>query len=177
MKLKKLAQVMLVSCSILSLAACSSMHRSSSGNADAADVNGGGAQTSGLGGDGSGTFGTDGMSPEQLLAKHVYYFDYDRAVVNDNERPAINANADRIVANPRTKVLLEGHTDPRGSREYNVALGERRANAVADLLKAKGVNPSQIRVISYGAERLAVPGHTEEDFRFDRRVVLVYLQK
>ncbi|MDR3477899.1 MAG: OmpA family protein [Gammaproteobacteria bacterium] len=176
MKIKKLVQVMIVSCGILSLAACSSMHKSSSDNADMADVNGGGAQSSGLG-DGSGTFGTDGMSPQQLLAKHVYYFDFDRSEVNDNEKPAIYANADRIMANPRTKVLLEGHTDPRGSREYNVALGERRANAVAEIMKSKGVNPDQIRVISYGAERLAVPGHNEEDFKQDRRAVLVYLQK
>lgn len=175
MKLKKIVQVMIVSCGILSLAACSSMHKSGS-DADVADVNGGGAQSTGLG-DGTGTFGTDGMSPEQLLAKHVYYFDYDRSDVNDNEKPAIYANADRIMANPHIKVLVEGHTDPRGSREYNVALGERRANAVAEILKSKGVNPAQIRVISYGAERLAVPGHTEEDFRQDRRAVLVYLQK
>jgi peptidoglycan-associated lipoprotein len=176
MKIKKLVQVMIVSCGILSLAACSSMHKSGSGNGDMADVNGGGAQSMGLG-DGSGTFGTDGMSPQQLLAKHVYYFDFDRSEVNDNEKPAIYANADRIMANQHTKVLLEGHTDPRGSREYNVALGERRANAVSEIMKSKGVNPDQIRVISYGAERLAVPGHDEEDFKQDRRAVLVYLQK
>lgn len=176
MKLKKLVQILVVGCGILSLAACSSLHRAGSGSGEAADVNGGGAQTSGLG-DGSGTFGTEGMSKEELLAKHVYYFDFDRAIVNDNERPAISANAERIASNPRIRVLVEGHTDPRGSREYNVALGERRANAVAEELKAKGVNPSQIRVISYGAERLAVPGHSDEDFRLDRRAVLVYLQK
>jgi peptidoglycan-associated lipoprotein len=172
MKLKTLAQILLVSGSILALAGCSSMHHSST---DAADGGPGeGVQTSGAGGDDN--FGTSGMSPEQLLAKHTYYFDFDSSNVNDNEKPAIFANASFLQAHPSAKILLEGHTDPRGSREYNVALGERRANSVAELLKAKGVNADQIRVISYGAERLAVAGHSDEDYRRDRRVVLVYLQ-
>jgi peptidoglycan-associated lipoprotein len=97
--------------------------------------------------------------------------------VHGNDRAAVLANADYIVAHPNTRVLLEGHTDPRGSREYNVALGERRANTIAEMLKAKGVNPGQVRVVSYGAERLAAPGHDEADYRLDRRVVLVYLRK
>ncbi|MES2218568.1 MAG: OmpA family protein [Pseudomonadota bacterium] len=172
MKLKKLAQVLLVSGSFLALAGCSSMHHAATDNADGGP--GEGVQTAGAGGDD--TFGTAGMSPAQLLAKHTYYFDFDSSVVNDNEKPAIFANANNLTAHSGAKILLEGHTDPRGSREYNVALGERRANSVADLLKAKGVSPDQIRVISYGAERPAVAGHSDEDYRRDRRVVLVYLQ-
>jgi peptidoglycan-associated lipoprotein len=116
------------------------------------------------------------MTPEQLLAKRTYYFEYDKSDVSDQEKPAIFANAENLVAHPNMKVLLEGHTDPRGSREYNVALGEHRANAVAEIMKSKGVNPDQIRVISYGAERLAVTGHSESDYEQDRRVVLVILQ-
>lgn len=175
MKLKKFVQMMIVSCGILSLAACSSMGKKS-GEADASDANGGGAMATGAGD--SSSFGGDGsLSPQQLLAKRTYYFDLDKSVVSDEDKLAINANADNIIAHSSAKVLLEGHTDPRGSREYNVALGERRANAVAEILKAKGVNPEQIRVISYGAERLAVPGRTESDYQQDRRVVLVYLQQ
>jgi peptidoglycan-associated lipoprotein len=168
MKLKKLVQVMIVTCGILSLAACSSMHKN--GGAYGTDANG--AQTSGVGDNANG-FGGDSNS----LGKRVYHFQFDKSDISDEDKPAIAANADNIVAHPSAKVLLEGHTDPRGSREYNVALGERRANAVADMLKSKGVNPDQIRVISYGAERVAVPGHNEEDFQQDRRVVLVYLQQ
>jgi peptidoglycan-associated lipoprotein len=177
MKLKTLVQVMLISCGILSLVACSSMGKGGrNGEAGVSDASGGGAMASGAGDNSS--FGRDGnMSPEQLLAKRTYYFDLDKSDVSSEDRPAINANADNLVAHPSAKILLEGHTDPRGSREYNVALGERRANAVAEILKAKGVNPDQIRVISYGAERFAVPGHTETDFEQDRRVVLVYLQQ
>ncbi len=173
MKLKTLAKLMVVGCGILSLAACSSMGKH--GGASVSDGGpGSGAQTYGAGDNSQ--FGTNGMTPEQLLAKRTYYFEYDKSDVNDQEKPAILANADNLVAHSNAKVLLEGHTDPRGSREYNVALGERRANAVAEILKSKGVNPEQIRVISYGAERLAVPGHAEADYQQDRRVVLVYLQ-
>jgi peptidoglycan-associated lipoprotein len=173
MKLKTLVKVMLVSCSILALAACSSTNKH--GDAGVSDGGpGNGAQAFGAG-DNS-RFGTNGMTPEQLLAKRTYFFQYDKSDVSDEEKPAILANADNLVAHSSAKVLLEGHTDPRGSREYNVALGERRANAVAEILKSKGVSADQIRVISYGAERLAVSGHSESDYEQDRRVVLVYLQ-
>ncbi len=171
MKFKKLAQAMIVTCGLLSLVACKSMHKNDgTTEGSAADVNGS-AQTSGMG-DGS-SFGGDSNS---VNAK-VYYFEFDRSEIRDADKPAIMANANNLIAHPSAKILLEGHTDPRGSREYNVALGERRANAVANMMKAKGVNPDQIRVISYGAERLALPGHDEDAFQKDRRVVLVYLQQ
>jgi peptidoglycan-associated lipoprotein len=173
MRLKKLAQIMLVSCAVLSLGACSSMrHKSGDDSAAVTDANG--AMASGVGqGD---EFGGTGSS-SQSARKNIYYFDFDRSDVHDEDKPAIFANADYLVAHPNAKIILEGHTDPRGSREYNVALGEHRANAVADLMKSKGVNPNQIRVVSYGAERLAVPGRSEEDFRLDRRAVVAYQQK
>jgi peptidoglycan-associated lipoprotein len=172
MKLKTLVQMTLVSCSILALSACSSSHKNAG---DAAGANMDGAvQTSGLGeGDG---FGGD-SGPQDSKYKRTYYFDYDKSYVRDEDKPAIAANADYLVAHPGAKVIVEGHTDPRGSREYNVALGEHRANAVADLLKAKDVNPRQVRVVSYGAERLGAPGHAENDYQMDRRAVIVYTQK
>ena len=175
MKLKKIAQLVMVTCGIVSLVACSSMGKKN--DASVSDASGG-AQTMGAG-DSNG-FGGDNngnLSPQELLAKRTYYFEYDKSDIRDEDRPAVDANANNLVAHTSAKILLEGHTDPRGSREYNVALGERRANAVADYLKSKGVNPDQIRVISYGAERLAAPGRDEQDFEKDRRVVLVYLQQ
>jgi peptidoglycan-associated lipoprotein len=176
MKLKTVVQVMLV-CGALALTSCASMHKKNgSDEASVSDLNGGGAQTSGVGD--ADQFGAEGnLSPAQLLARHTYYFEFDKSDVKESEKPAIFANADYLASHSSAKILLEGHTDPRGSREYNVALGERRGNAVAELLKSKGVNPDQIRVISYGAERLAAPGHDESAFQLDRRVVLVYLQK
>jgi len=174
MKFKKLAQVLLISGSILALGACSTNKHN---GASAMDGSGeGGAMASGVGqGDEFG--GTGGAGSRQSLQQRTFYFDYDRSEVREEYRPAINANADFLVAHPNAKVILEGHTDPRGSREYNVALGERRANAVADILRSKGVNPRQIRVVSYGAERLAVSGHSDQDYQQDRRAVIAYMQK
>ena len=97
-------------------------------------------------------------------------------VVHEADRPAIASNANKLAAKSAS-AMLEGHTDPRGSREYNVGLGERRAKAVAQLMTEKGVSPKQIRVVSYGAEKPASQGQSEEDFQQDRRVVLIYSER
>lgn len=111
------------------------------------------------------------------VGTQTYYFDFNKSDVRSNDRESVNVQARYLAAHQNAKVLLEGNTDPRGSREYNIALGERRANAVADILKLQGVDASQIRVVSYGAEKLASQGHSEEDYQQDRRVVLSYEQK
>ena len=168
-KITAIASVTLV------LAACAHKRQDQSAINDANAAYNGSAQSSGLGEES--TFGDQAGGSRSSLSRRVYYFDFDSNIIHDADKPAIMANANYLVAHPNTHVIVEGHTDPRGSREYNVALGERRAKAVAELMKSKGVNASQIRVISYGAEKLAVPGHTEDDFQQDRRVVLVYLQQ
>lgn len=174
MKLHHWVRLALMSSGIVVLAACSSAHKK-----DASAVNDANAayesqaQASGLGEE-------SGMSDEDggrdAVHKRVYYFDYDSNIVNDSDLPAISANANYLMSHPNAKIILEGHTDPRGSREYNIGLGERRAKAVAQILTSKGVNSSQIRVVSYGAEKLAAPGRSEADFRRDRRVVLAYIR-
>jgi len=177
MKLKQWIRIILISGSIMTLAACSSTRKpthdeSAIDNANAAYNEG--AQSSGLGEESG--FG-DQASGGQMLSKRVYYFDFDSDVVHEADKPAIDANANYLLSHRNAKVMLEGHTDPRGSREYNIGLGERRAKAVAAILTAKGVNPAQVRIVSYGAEKLASPGHLEADFQQDRRVVLVYLRR
>jgi peptidoglycan-associated lipoprotein len=169
-QLLKYVRFLLVSGAMLTMVACSAPGNGSKGNVAVSDADG--AQSSGLGGDSS--FGDDSNAPRSLLGKRTYYFDFDRYDVRDSDKSAIFANADYLVSHPNARIILEGHTDPRGSREYNVALGEHRADSVLELLKSKGVNPDQIRMVSYGAERLAVPGHSEEDYQMDRRVVIVY---
>ena len=119
----------------------------------------------------------DVAARDQDLTKRTYYFDFDKSEVRDEDKPAIEANATYLLSHPNAKALLEGHTDPRGSREYNIALGERRSKSIAEILKGKGVNASQIRLISYGSEKLAANGHTDTDYQQDRRGVLVYLQQ
>ena len=175
MKLKQLISAICISGTIFTLAACSSAHRndqSAVNDANAAY----GAQASGLGSQTSGFGDQLGGGGRQQLSGRVYYFDFDSPLVHYSDKPAIAANANYLLAHPGVRVMLEGHTDPRGSREYNIGLGERRAKAVEAILTAKGVNPAQIRVVSYGAEKLASPGHAETDYQQDRRVVLVYLK-
>lgn len=156
---------------LISIAACSAHKKQ---QAAVNDENAAyGAQSQGLNGDDR---FNDSVGGERLLSKKTYYFDFDSNVVHEDDRPAIESNADYLVAHPNIRVILEGHTDPRGSREYNIGLGERRAKAVAEILTAKGVRSSQIRLVSYGAEKLASPGRTDSDFQLDRRVVLVYMQ-
>ena len=174
MQLKKWIQVVLIGSSILALAACTSTRK----NADQTDVDGANSAYGDNSAQSSGT-GDETRFGDQSGGRNgrVYYFAYDSNVVNDADKPAINANADYLVAHPRAKVMVEGNTDPRGSREYNIGLGERRSQSVAEILTQKGVNPKQIRIVSYGAEKLASTGRTESDYQKDRRAVLVYLQR
>ncbi len=172
MKLKKLVLMALIGCSIVALSACSAKkHYNQAGVMEE-----GGAETSGIG-ENENFVGAGEMGGANAERKNTFYFDYDRSSVRDEDKPRIYANANFLIANSSKKVIIEGHTDPRGSREYNIALAERRANAVAELLVSKGVNPGQIRIVSYGAERLAAPGRTEQDFQLDRRAIIVYVQK
>jgi peptidoglycan-associated lipoprotein len=175
MTLKQWAKILLVGASILTLAACSSARRPGSDGA-VTDENAAysDAQSSGAGDDSN---FNDGNGSRKLAAGKVYYFDFNSNQVRDSDMPAISANAKKLAAQPGMNVLMEGHTDPRGSREYNIGLGERRAKAVAEVLTQKGVEPSQIRVVSYGAEKLASAGHTDADYQQDRRAVLVYVQR
>lgn len=163
---------------------CSSTGSSSGSPAAVEDADGSGssggvspgAETSALG-DGSGVSGSDlgpRAEPGTPLAQRVIYFDYDQSTVLPQYRPVVDAHAGYLRDNRRLIVTLEGHTDPRGSREYNIALGERRGESVRRIMQLQGVEPQQLEVISYGEERLAREGNTESAWREDRRVVIVY---
>jgi len=114
--------------------------------------------------------------PNSLLSKRVIYFDFDRSDIKDEFRDILNAHAEYLASNPSIDVTIEGHTDERGTREYNIALGERRANAVKRMLTLQGVSASQIRVISYGEERPAALGHDERAWALNRRAIIDYLR-
>ena len=94
--------------------------------------------------------------------------------MQESERGAIEAHARYLSEHSGAQITLEGHADERGSREYNVALGERRAVAVRQLMTLLGANASQIRTVSYGEERPAAAGHDESAWRLNRRVEIVY---
>lgn len=104
----------------------------------------------------------------------VVYFDFDQAIVKRGFHGELDKHADFLTGNRGQQVRLEGHADERGTREYNLALGERRANAVRAYLVAQGVSGAQIDVISYGEERPAVGGHNEAAWAKNRRVEIEY---
>ena len=110
-----------------------------------------------------------------LLAKRTVYFDFDSSEIKGAGTDVVAAHAKYLAANGGARVRLEGHTDERGSREYNIGLGERRAQAVRRALLLQGAGDAQISTVSYGEERPAVPGHDEAAWAKNRRVEIVYL--
>ncbi|KPV97731.1 MULTISPECIES: peptidoglycan-associated lipoprotein Pal [unclassified Pseudoalteromonas] len=121
-------------------------------------------------------------TPEEILAEkyealrqeQIIYFGFDKSTVRSDYVELLQAHADFLVKNPSVKVLVEGHADERGTPEYNIALGERRGEAVSKYLQSLGVAESQISVVSYGEEKPMVKTRTEDAFAKNRRAVLVY---
>ena len=108
------------------------------------------------------------------LRYNIVYFDYDRALVRSEGRKLLREHAPYLQANPQVRVSLEGHADERGSADYNIALGERRSKTVRTLLPAYGAPATSLSIISYGEERPALQGHTEQAYSKNRRVEIVY---
>ncbi|MBU2966464.1 peptidoglycan-associated lipoprotein Pal [Amphritea sp. 2_MG-2023] len=104
----------------------------------------------------------------------IFYFDFDQTQVKPEAAAALRGHAKYLVANPSASVVLEGHADERGTREYNMALGERRAQAIARVLTVNGVSSSQIELVSYGEEKPVVMGHNPSSWAQNRRVELKY---
>ncbi|XKE47433.1 peptidoglycan-associated lipoprotein Pal [Halomonas organivorans] len=178
MQFKSSVRALAVAMSLAVLAGCSS----TGGTQDAAmDGTGGagngvgtgtagGAQVSGSGlGQGAGQ-----MAGSRLPEVRTIYFAYDSDAIRPEFQPVLDAHARFLRSNPDASVMLQGHTDERGTREYNLALGERRAGAVERFLSVQGVSPSQVEVVSYGEERPAARGHSEEAYAQNRRVVFAY---
>ena len=111
---------------------------------------------------------------EDLRAIRVIYFDYDNATVSSEFRQVLEAHAAYLIDNFAARVVLEGHTDERGTREYNLALGENRALSVKRQLSIMGVRDAQMDLVSFGEERPEMLGQGEEVFSLNRRVELVY---
>ena len=105
---------------------------------------------------------------------HVVYFDYDSFVIKSEARPVIESHARFLQANKQRKAMLEGHTDERGGREYNLALGQKRAEAVQRALVLLGVPDSQVEAVSYGKEKPAEQGADEAAWSKNRRVEFKY---
>ena len=136
----------------------------------------GGSGMSGMSGSGdyASTLGPEFNDPNNPLSKRTIYFMLDSSEVMPDFIPVIAAHAQYLIANPAQHITLEGNADERGSREYNIALGEQRAKSVANMMKVQGVSESQLQIVSYGEEKPAAFGSDEEAWEKNRRVELVY---
>ena len=110
----------------------------------------------------------------KLRSEHIIYFGFDVSTVSEEFEMVLNAHAEFLNANSEVKVLIEGHADERGTPEYNIALGERRAKAVVTYLENMGVSAEQLSVVSYGEEKPMVKDRSEDAFSKNRRAVIVY---
>lgn len=167
MRIKSVLKLGVVAASVLFLASCSKTQGSADGLGDMA-ANGLGRLTHFAGQEAGEMYTT------QAPHNQVYRFSYDDSTVAEKYIPSVQAQANYLKSHPNARILLAGHTDERGSREYNVALGERRANSVASVIRMAGVAHHQVRVVSYGKERPANLGHDEESHAQNRRVELTY---
>jgi peptidoglycan-associated lipoprotein len=158
----------------------------SQGSGSAVDGgDGSGAAATGLegaeGGDGTAIVDTAPMTaaemldqPEGDLANRTIYFEFDSAKLTAESIALLETHGNFIAGNGEVSVRLEGHADERGSREYNIALGDRRAQSVRRVLLFQGASTDQIETVSYGEEKPAVEGHDEEAWSKNRRVELIY---
>ena len=150
------------------LAACAK-HNHGGAEGDGLSANGLGNPFGGFGGQNAGEKYSTKAPSDQM-----YHFEYDDSSLNPKYLPSLNAQADYLKDHPNARVLIAGHTDERGSREYNIAVGERRANTVAEVMRMSGVNSSQVRVVSYGKERPINLSSDEEARAQNRRAELTY---
>ena len=147
-----------------SIAGCSSTPEDTSGSAPVSDTTS--YETS--------TPASSASQSDPALQGRVVYFDFDKYDIRYDSEAVLNAHAAYLSSRPAARVRVEGHADERGTREYNMALGERRAKAVAAYLASKGASSSQIEVISYGEERPVALGHEESSWAQNRRAELQY---
>jgi peptidoglycan-associated lipoprotein len=111
-------------------------------------------------------------TPSSMEVARVVFFDFDSFVIRDDFKPVVEGNAKLLAGNRQRHMVIEGHADERGSREYNLALGQKRAEAVARSLALLGVGPSQVEAVSFGEERPAVQGSDEAAWAKNRRAEL-----
>ncbi|MCK5772089.1 peptidoglycan-associated lipoprotein Pal [Algiphilus sp.] len=179
----KTGHILLSALLVATLAGCSSTGKRDT-SARSPDVNESGStsQTSGVGAGDRGTAEPLPMSAEERMRKeqadlrsdNTVYFAFDSSDLKPEGMSLVKRHASFLTANPDVSVRLEGHTDERGTREYNIGLGERRSQSVARVLRAQGVGGDQISVVSYGEERPAQLGSNESAWTENRRVEIVY---
>ncbi len=124
-----------------------------------------------------GPYTVEDLDRDQCLRQRVIYFDFDKTDIKSQFQAAIGCHAKYLRQFPGARVTLEGNADERGTREYNLGLGERRGNSVGSALGAAGASASQLNTVSYGEERPVCKEHNEECWQKNRRVEIVYTSK
>jgi peptidoglycan-associated lipoprotein len=181
--MRKILSLLLVA-TVMALVACAHKPPKDTGPAASTQVPANGAQANGAEANGAAgaagvgaAGGEDVAGPQEgILAMRIVYFAFDSSEITGDGMALVSAHAHYLVAHPTLHVRLEGNTDERGSREYNIGLGERRAQAVRRAMLLQGVAEAQLSTVSYGAERPAVDGHDEAAWSKNRRVVINYVQ-
>lgn len=176
MFIKKSLKLFLLSASVMALVACSTTGTNTGAGSD----QGGAGAGSGASASGAGqmtSFDQSGSANSMKVGNQSYYFDFNQSDVHDSDQASIKVQANYLIAHPNAKVQLQGNTDVRGSREYNIGLGNRRALAVASVLEMDGVSKNQITTVSYGAEKPVALGNDDTAYAKNRRVDLVYQGK
>jgi peptidoglycan-associated lipoprotein len=112
--------------------------------------------------------------PRNILSKRNIYFDYDQFTVKDEYKPIVEAHAKYLQANRGARAIVQGNTDERGTREYNIALGQKRADAVKNLMLLLGATEIQIETVSFGKEKPRREGHDESSWAENRRADIVH---
>ncbi|WP_406704276.1 peptidoglycan-associated lipoprotein Pal [Sodalis sp.] len=172
MQLNKVLKGLILAVPVLAIAACSS-HKSAN-NGDESAMGAGAGTGMDMNGNNASSDEQARLQMQELQRNNIVYFDLDKYDIRSEFAQMLDAHANFLRSNPSYKVTVEGHADERGTPEYNIALGERRANAVKMYLQGKGVSADQIAIVSYGKEKPAVLGHDEAAYAKNRRAVLVY---
>ena len=170
--IKNSGKMLLALASVAVMAGCASPVKLDKAEVDKKDVT---TTTSSTPATGESTVPTQDMSTKPAIPvtlDRVIYFDFDSYAVKDEFRPIVESHAKLLKASSGAKEVAEGHTDERGGSEYNLALGQKRAEAVVKQMQVLGVGESQLEAVSYGKERPAVDGHDESAWAKNRRVEL-----
>lgn len=112
--------------------------------------------------------------PSSILSKRTIYYDFDSYLIKREYQPQVQAHSGYLVDHPQARITVQGNADERGSREYNLALGQKRAEAVKRAMILLGVKPERIETVSFGEEKPAAPGHDETAWSLNRRSDLIY---
>ncbi|APX06746.1 MULTISPECIES: peptidoglycan-associated lipoprotein Pal [Vibrio] len=173
MQLNKVLKGLLIAIPVMAMTACSSSDDAASNTG--AETNTGASETTVVTPiDPNGQLTEQELKEQALRETQTIYFAFDNSTIAGDYEEMLAAHASYLSKNPALKVTIEGHADERGTPEYNIALGERRAEAVSNYLQALGVQADQISIVSYGEEKPLLLGQSEEVYAKNRRAVLVY---